>query len=478
MLRRALALSLASLFLISLVRSPLAVAEPAPTEIIQMVESTSSAQNYPNGWTHRPVAEVFTSLSCPPCMSNSEPQAVALGEMLVEQEGQPFTVITFHQTNGGAHDDPTASEDANQRYDHYSPVGTPDGEFDGGYVQSQDLYASLEESGQRDVKPTTLLVYQVYQGEGRFSITANLTYLGESYSPDPSDPVGSLNDLADGDVLDYELHLFVIENDVHAYSSEVGGMVHTPFVYRGSAGEPATGTIESGESAVVKVDWAIPTEIEHPDGHATPGVHPMDPMVVPGNIEVVAVIYDLDDEAQSSSPNPKQGIPRAINSATPASTAYDEENTPPEIMNVDETIIDGNANIQAFFDDEDGVSMAHVFYNYESENYTGEWFTDSLEIQGSEICDEEGVCYAYGDAVGMGTIPALPDKPIYYQLVFSDGKENYNTNEITAFAGGEILVPAPAGFNLVLFGAIAVIFLALAGFAIWARQPYTGTYFD
>ena len=147
-------------------------------------------------------------------------------------------------------------------------------------------------------------------------------------------------------------------------------------------------------------------------------------------------------------------------------------------MQIDETISDGNANIMAFFDDEDGIGTASVFYNCESSNFTGEWYSQSLEIQGSEICDEEGVCYAYGDATGIGSIPAVEGKAIYYQLAFADGKQNYNTHEVQSFAGGSIVAPAPAGFDYVLLVTIGLIVLACGAFTIWARMPYTGTYFD
>jgi hypothetical protein len=201
-------------------------------------------------------------------------------------------------------------------------------------------------------------------------------------------------------------------------------------------------------------------------------------MIIPGNIEVVAVVYDQNDEAKSNTPNPKQGLIRAINSATPRSTAYDADNDIPTVAMVEETTSNGNANIMAFFDDEDGIGTASVFYNYESANYTGEWFSQNLEIQGSEICDEQGVCYAYGDATGIGSIPAVEGKAIFYQLAFADGKQNYNTHEVQAFAGGSIVAPAAAGFNFVLIGAISLIVLACGAFTIWARMPYTGTYFD
>ena len=474
------ALCMVAIMLMTMVGAPL-VSSSGPIEdtsrIIEEI-STTGPRDYPNGWTHRPVVEVFTSLSCSPCMSNSEPQVIAMHEALQADNSQPYTIVTFHQTNGGDGDDPTASQEAKDRYSYYSPIGTPDGEIDGGYIQSQDLMSSVEEAGQRDVAPTNLNVTQTYNGEGAFTVTATLTYLGEGFNPDITDPTGIPQDIVDGDTLDYEIQLFMIEHDVYAYSSQHSGMVVTPMVYRGNAGQPATGSLDAGAEVVVMAEWAIPSEIEHPSGHATPGVQPLDPMVVPGNIEVVAVVYDQNDESKSSSPNPKQGLIRAINSATPRSTAYDAENEMPTVMQIDETTEDGNANIMAFFDDEDGIGTASVFYNYESSNYTGEWFSQKLEIQGSEICDEEGVCYAYGDATGIGSIPVEEGKAIFYQLVFADGKQNYNTHEVQSFAGGSIVAPVSGGFDYVLSVVISLIILACGAFTIWARMPYTGTYFD
>ena len=88
------------------------------------------------------------------------------------------------------------------------------------------------------------------------------------------------------------------------------------------------------------------------------------------------------------------------------------------------------------------------------------------------------MCYAYGDATGLGSIPAVEGKAIFYQLAFADGKQNYNTHEVQSFAGGSIVAPATAGTNFVLMGAISLIVLACGAFTIWARMPYTGTYFD
>ena len=123
----------------------------------------------------------------------------------------------------------------------------------------------------------------------------------------------------DGDVLNYELYFFVVEHQVVAYSSEEGAVVTTPFVSRATLG-PYGGSLDAGEVVEHRDGWSVFTEQQHPND----GVVELDPRIIPGNIEIVAVLYDTDDESKSpSGANPKAGVSRAINSATPRSTAFD-----------------------------------------------------------------------------------------------------------------------------------------------------------
>ena len=89
-------------------------------------ETTNSDRTYPNDWTHRPFGELFTSLSCVYCMSYADPameEVIHDGEM---DESNPFNVVVFHQTNGGAGDDPFHTQDSRSRMrDHYGQTGTP-----------------------------------------------------------------------------------------------------------------------------------------------------------------------------------------------------------------------------------------------------------------------------------------------------------------------------------------------------------------
>jgi thiol-disulfide isomerase/thioredoxin len=130
--------------------------------VISSISIPSGASNegtdeYPNGWTHRPIMEQFTSLGCPPCMG-IDPDVAKLWKEFREEPGQPVTFVSFHQINGGS-DDEFASQEAKDRYNHYSVQGTPDAQFDGGYIEelgggdgTYDTYKDhYFESGERDV---------------------------------------------------------------------------------------------------------------------------------------------------------------------------------------------------------------------------------------------------------------------------------------------------------------------------------------
>ena len=101
--------------LVTMVGAPLVSSGEPIEDTSRILEeiTTSEPRDYPNGWTHRPVVEVFTSLSCSPCMSNSEPQVIAMHEALQADNSQPYTIVTFHHTNGGDGDDELDGSDGN-----------------------------------------------------------------------------------------------------------------------------------------------------------------------------------------------------------------------------------------------------------------------------------------------------------------------------------------------------------------------------
>ena len=95
-----------------------------------------------------------------------------------------------------------------------------------------------------------------------------------------------------------------------------------------------------------------------------------------------------------------------------------------------ETYLDEGAEIQANFDADEGIGAAFVgtimIYNF-----TGEWMTDEMKIEGEEVYDENGVCYAYSGATWCtSVIPYSGDSQIYYQVIFSDGNKTSSRTDV------------------------------------------------
>jgi hypothetical protein len=97
----------------------------------------------PSGYRHRPIIEFFTGLSCPACMGGPHQDLEKLWEENRVNEEQPFTYVVFHELNGGGVDD-LATDESKERMQYYQPgvAGTPDAEFDGGYVKLGGLSAN------------------------------------------------------------------------------------------------------------------------------------------------------------------------------------------------------------------------------------------------------------------------------------------------------------------------------------------------
>ena len=100
-------------------------------------------------------------------------------------------------------------------------------------------------------------------------------------------------------------------------------------------------------------------------------------------------MFDTDDtdsgNDQDSNGDDTYPTPRSIQSATPQSTKYDNpERDVPEITTKTEKYLDEGAEVQAQFDAEEGIGASFVVYNYESSNFTGEWYTDEMKIEGGK----------------------------------------------------------------------------------------------
>lgn len=387
---------------------------------------TVEPDEYPNGWTHRPIMEQFTSLGCPPCMG-IDPDVAKLWKEFREDPAVPVTFVSFHQINGGS-DDEFASQEAKDRYTHYSVQGTPDAQFDGGYIEelgggdgTYDTYKDhYFESGERDVKPTELRVWQEFK-EDRFVFTVNLTYLGDGGISNPLDP----------DTLDSSVYLFVVEDDIMAWSSVEEKEVMTHNVFRETAMHNTQVELLPGETWTNEVEWVIPETIMYPSGHEDhdgneqEGEHPILTPINPAEISVVAVVYDNDDTSRTTTSG-KTGnaadTPRAANSATPESTAYDEQNEPPKVVSYDENLNGNVAEVSALLEDEDGIGSAYVIYNFHNGSYDNEaWGVMPMEI------DENNLATA--------SIEFNSGDPVWYRILLVDGKHGFAASDAKQFEG-------------------------------------------
>ena len=461
---------------------------------IYEIEAEDSDREYPNEWTHRPLIELFTSLSCVYCMSYADPAMDQVVHDVEGDEANPYNVIFFHQPNGGAGDDPFHTEDSNSRMrDHYGQTGTPNAQFDGNYryvggggdSNYQDYVESISESGPRDgddgedFKVVDLDIYSEFIGSesegeaGQFKITIDVLYHG--LAGEESLEQQYLGESTD---LDGTLYVFMVEHGVTAYSSYLDTEWRNSMVFREYAIQDEQFTLTKGESTTYSAVWKVPTTQTDADGVTGDIKIPINP----GRMIPIAAVFDLDDtESGGKNDDPSDDTyptPRSIQSATPQSTIYDNpERDVPEIKTKTEKYLDDGAEIQATFDADEGIGNSYVVYNYESTNYTGEWITDEMKIEGEEVCDEEtGICYAYADATGTSVIPYSEEKPIFYQVLFVDGNKTSSKTEVEQFVGGDGGSPPvqKEELPLLLIGGGILLLAVIAGFVAWARRPSSG----
>ncbi len=396
------------------------------SEVINSSRSINIDNNYqnlsleavPSNYIHRPIIEFFTGLSCPACMGGPHQDLERLWNENYENPEQPFTYVVFHELNGGGVDD-LATEESKERMRYYQPgvSGTPDAEFDGGYIKLGGFSATsvtyqtasqaiedCKDRYQRSINPLRplqslrnnfkfleLYVDQVFTGNG-FAVSVEAQYLG-------------MDNLLSVQNLRGSLFVFMIEDNVEAYSKVHDENVLNHNVFRGYAIKDQRFTLVKDETYSITVEWTIPnTKVP----------------IKPGDITAVAAVYDLDD---TSSENGNSGneaqVPRCIQSATPKSTAYDKDNDVPVISDIG-LKYNGELKIDAKIHDDDGISIAYILYNTESANATN-WSFEEMELAGEELCDNSGVCYAYGDGSASATISIDDRNTLYYLILAYDG---------------------------------------------------------
>jgi hypothetical protein len=305
-------------------------------------------------------------------MSYADP---AMDEVLHDIEGDPavpYHVIYFHQPNGGAGDDPFHTEDSNARMrDHYGQTGTPNVQFDGNFRYEgggsesnyNDYKAELEDSGPRDgddgedFKIVDLDIYSEFIGSstegevGTFKVRVDMTYHGLA-GPESWEQQAGLEDTN----LDGTLYVFMVEDDVTAWSSYLEQDWVNMRVFRGYAIEGEEFTLQKDEAATYEAVWKVPTTQVDADGVEGPIKIPINP----GRITPIAAVFDRDDtESGGKNDDPSDDTyptPRSIQSASPQSTIYDNpERDVPEIDRQRELFTEAGAQLEVEFEAEEGI---------------------------------------------------------------------------------------------------------------------------
>ena len=390
----------------------------------------------PAGYVHRPSVEFFTGLSCPSCMAGPHPDMERMWNESGYDPKQDFTYITFHELNGGGVDD-LNSQESTDRMRYYQPgiSGTPDAEFDGGYIElggmtggtlsydtAKKAVSDTQGRDQTKMDPrhpvqslrngfkfVKLEVRQMFDGSSGFAVAVKATYLGTTA-------------VVDTKALNGELEVFMVEDNVTAYSTNTKQEELNHNVFRGFAFKDQTFSLKSGESKSFTASWDVPKGTKVP--------------VKPGDISAVAVVYDTDDSTSQpgTQGNPNR-VPRAVQSATPLSTAYDSQCAIPQLGVLKMSRSGEKVRFTASFDAPKGIAAAYVLYNSEAANATN-WSVACFNLSGSD-CKEGQTCSVYNNATGNAVLNAPADKSLYVTMLMYDGnmtQGRINLNNITAHA--------------------------------------------
>jgi cytochrome c biogenesis protein CcdA len=421
-------------------------------------------------------------------MAGPHPETEEMYADIRDDESVPWNYVVFHELNGGG-EDGLANEESRNRMRHYQPgiSGTPAIEVDGGWhtlggfygvdsISTSNTQAALDAATDRyepsfnprrpmqvlrnDFKFVNMEVSQHLEGD-EWVVMVNVHYLG-------------MDRLLLEENLDASLYIFMVEDDVTAWSTVEDDYVLNHNVFRGSALWDHQFTMAPGEEKTFAGLWQIPDIVvdpneEYPEGTPVP-VKTMD-------ITAVAAIYDMGDTSSGNgvngNPNP---VPRCIQSATPQSTAYDLANSAEPVGDITITADGSTLEFEVMIDDADGVSSAAVHFTTEGANGTY-WTALELSVTGEEVCDDAGVCYAYSDAMATASYEMeSPTDELWYVVTYSDGlgamgKTEVLYTEINAAVTEGTSVSLGGGTLIII--AMVIILVVLGVLLYMKRQDQT-----
>jgi len=458
----------AQLALIALIVSLIMISAPVFGAIRSNPDASGDFRPAPNGYRHRPVVEFFTGLSCPSCMAGPHPDMEKLWEENGYDPQQDFTYVVFHELNGGG-EDALQTADSEERMRFYQPgvSGTPDAEFDGGYIELGGManndgvdYASAKtaiencksrtqttinplhpiQSLRNGFKFVKLDVSQMFTGIS-FSVVVKAQYLGTSA-------------LIETKALNGLLYVFMVEDNITAYSKVEKTDVNNHNAFRGYAIKAKDFSLKNGESTEFAADWPIPTDAKVP--------------INPANMMAIAVVYDKDDTTtENGNQGNRAGVPRALQSATPASTAFDNGNDIPRASAIKFAGSGSKVKVTATLDDSAGIASGFVLYNTQAANATN-WTVAKMNISGSEC--EGDTCSVYKNATGTVTLDTTMDKPLFIVILLYDGNMTQGKIELMNITAGRIHIKTTilsiGGAGIV----IVVVAVAAIGYYLWNKK--------
>jgi len=420
----------------------------------------------PDGYVHRPVAEFFTGLSCPSCMGGPHPDMERLWGENGYDPRQDFTYVVFHELNGGGVDD-LNNDEATERMRYYQPgvSGTPDVNFDGGYIElggmtGGTLNYETAKSAIQDCKDRVntvidprhpiqslrngfkfvkLEVRQMFDGKGGFAVLVKAEYLGTTALVETK----SLNGL---------MYVFMIEDNVTAFSKTEGKDVLNHNVFRGFAFKAESFTLSNGQSKQFSTTWTIP-DAKVP--------------IKPADVSCVAVVYDADDTTSQpgTQGNPNR-VPRAVQSATPLSTAYDNQLTAPRVGSASLSRSGEKVKLQAVFDAPKGLAAAYALYNTEAANATN-WSVAQFVLEGVEC--EGDTCAVYENATGTVSLEAPADRPLFMTVLMYDGNMTQGKADLSNITARGAVVKENGGIPGWAVGGVLGAAVALGVICLWKK---------
>ncbi len=419
----AILLAVIMAFPLSMIMMPVSGAREIPGE--------QQSRDYPAGYTHRPLVELYVGTECPHCMKEADPAMKALWDEKERGDTHSFNLVMLELEG-----DLKTQEGSDRFHQYQQGVGfIPDAEWDGGYIEdigggdpnaTKDRYQQdADDSGNRNPKAVEVYVNEEFKGDS-FDISVGVHY---------SDT---------GQIFRGSLYVFMVEEtakETSQYAEAEDGKVELYNVFRGFAIKDerfnlfgSGSVVGEGDTYNTSTTWKIPQQEKVP-------INPM-------NVFAVAAVFDRDDTtSQRGSDGCKENMPRAVASSTPLDTSYDLGNAPPKITNITPTYDKANNEVtfNVGLQDKDGVGKAYLWYK--SEGCSG----------GSCVIGaDENESWAYTELSGdnatgeyTATVPSLGEgKLMEYRIVAYDGAGMELKSPIFNYTAGKKSSNSSSSFSI------------------------------